>query len=284
MKIGFGARVQSIAKVYRTAGGGAVIPAVDWDLTSASYSGTNYTAVGGLGQCLVFNDDGTKLFIDNSANLLSGTLSTPYDLSTLGSLTTSSLAGTWGFSISRDGLHVYMGVNESGQVRYYTLSTAWDLSTADSGQLVQVASTTPLTYATANVYITNDGATFCTAYADKIYEYPLGTNYDLTTIDTGSVVTHTITTPISSYVGQFIIKSDGTQLIFADKINERAYLQDLSTPFDLSTATHNSSVALTGQISNGNVNSILVDSTLQKFWCSNRSNGTVFEYNMNVGA
>ncbi len=86
---------------------------------------------------MAFNSDGTKYFInDNSADkIYLYTLSTAYDLSTKGFKTEvlfyrSDITATTDFELNSDGTKLFVLDNHNKSLDEYTLSTAYDLTTA----------------------------------------------------------------------------------------------------------------------------------------------------------
>lgn len=86
-----------------------------------------------------FNNDGTKVFTFIKEIIKVSTLSTPYDLSTAGSWSTSldlsaSFSFGWSFEFGRNGkqLVVLSGSTGTALVTEYNLSTAYDPSTASA--------------------------------------------------------------------------------------------------------------------------------------------------------
>jgi hypothetical protein len=120
--------------------------------------------------------------------------------------------------------------------REFTLSTAWDLSTATNTHGF-------LSYAQRKHFAPNaTGTTF--TYTDSsaggVTVYNLSTAWDLSTISYGSAYTSGL--PLSSdNPDSLMYNSDGTQAFILCRSNAE-YIIDLSTPYDWSTASFNTSV------------------------------------------
>lgn len=110
-----------------------------WDLTSTVTESQLFSVAGqtALPAGVALSPDGTRMFVvgnDATDRVYSYTLGTPWSLATASYDTVSfSVAsqetGTTGFSVTPDGLSMYV-CGPTGAVYRYTLSTAWDLSTA----------------------------------------------------------------------------------------------------------------------------------------------------------
>ncbi|MDX3973312.1 YncE family protein [Shinella sp.] len=119
-----------------------------WDLSTASYSGQSLSisSQAGAAVAMAASADGTKLYVldQNSVTIYQYTLPTPWVL-TGASYASKSFApgsGPRGIALSADGAKLFvLGVSSPATVRRYSLSTAWDISTAsaDSGNTKNVA-------------------------------------------------------------------------------------------------------------------------------------------------
>jgi len=110
--------------------------ATAYTITSTDVASSNRTTqslTGGDQQGFRFNSDGTKLFVIHgngySSNLTEYTLSTAYDITTIGSATihtttASQVSDAHDFTFSHDGTKFYViGVNSSNVYEYSTVST-----------------------------------------------------------------------------------------------------------------------------------------------------------------
>jgi sugar lactone lactonase YvrE len=110
-----------------------------WDVSTATYASKSkdVSAQDTNPQSLAFSDDGTKMYILGSTNdrIFQYTLSSPWDVSTatyaskflsVASQENSPLA----MAFSSDGKKVLVAGSTNDTVYQYTLSTAWDISTA----------------------------------------------------------------------------------------------------------------------------------------------------------
>jgi len=206
-----------------------------------------------------FKPDGTKLFIVRASSVYQYTLSTPWLLSSANIaggtfLSTASVdTGCTGLFFKPDGTRMFIcgttsainattgsSVTGEDRVYQYSLSTAWDVTTAtllsgsrrfanaDAG--LPAAETTP-----AAIHFNSDGTQFFMLGStnDAVYQYSLSTAYDVST---------------STYVKQFSIatqetnptglgfNSTGTRMYVVGTTGDDVNEYRLSTAWDVATA------------------------------------------------
>ena len=156
-----------------------------YDISTATYDSVALSSVLSDPRSIVFNDDGTILYLLSDWALGVGeyTLSTAYDISTATYdsvvLDISSQVATGrGLLFNDDGTSLYISNTTDRKIYEYTLSTAYDISTAtyDSVALDTSAVTTTL----SGIIFNGDGTSLYTLGAN-IYEYTLSTAYDIST-------------------------------------------------------------------------------------------------------
>ena len=207
----------------------------------------NYSANETSGQLIFFKPDGTKMYVGGTASddIFAYTLSTAWDVTTA-SYSGENYAVTGGalnpYSIyfKSDGLKMYIAGQfvTPSRIRQYTLSTAWDISTAtyDSAFI----STDTQDADIRGVYFSSDG-TKCYAMgntADIVYQYTLGTAWDLSTSSYSSLSKDV--SDQSSVSSGISFKSDGTKMYVTNAFDSRVYQYTLSTAWNVSTATYDS--------------------------------------------
>lgn len=180
-----------------------------WDISTASYDSKSLSvsAQGTQGYSMYFRSDGLKFFwVDaGSDTVYQYTLSTAWDISTAsydsksfsGAAQDTIMRGVW---FKTDGTKMYLTGLSNDSIYQYTLSTAWDVSTAsyDSVSLDLSASLTSPTSPSFN----NEGTKFVVYNARVLHEYSLGTAWDISTASaTGASydTTSTIATSYSSF-------------------------------------------------------------------------------------
>ena len=192
--------------------------------------------------------DGTKFYVANGSGdgIYEYTMTTPFDLTTANYNDGHNLnvgSTTNAFTMSYDGTKVYSAKN-GAVVTQFTLSTAWDLSTAGSAT-THTFSPGP---AGGNMYynmsISPDGTKMYLggngSSQGHVWQFTLSSAHSITSesyaskvIDLGSYY------PSSSH-----INGDGTKIFLTNGSSIKEYT--LSTPYDLAT----SSLTDTGSISN----------------------------------
>jgi DNA-binding beta-propeller fold protein YncE len=106
----------------------------EWDITTASYVATKSGVSSPTG--LFFKPDGTKLFVtsDTSDTVTEYSLSTAFSLSSITGSQSFSVSSQdilpWGLYFNNSGTKMYIAGNSSDAIYFYSLSTAWDISTA----------------------------------------------------------------------------------------------------------------------------------------------------------
>ena len=218
-----------------------------FDLSTASYSGTSFDISSEESNpgAVAFSTDGTKMFILGNGN----DSVYEYDLSSGFDVSTASYSGTsvdissedsipLGLSFNDDGTKMFIMGSYNDSVFEYNLSTGFDLSTASySNTSFDVSSeSNGLTGLTFNGGGTKMFAVTGDSGGDDVYEYNLSTGFDLST---------------ASYSGQSFdvesgeptptgldFNSDGTKMFITGDENDNVYEYDLSTGFDLSTASY----------------------------------------------
>ena len=210
-----------------------------WNLSTASY--TRVFSVSGqtsVPRGIHFKTDGTKMFVSGSQNTLEYALSTAWNISTA-SYTQSgadvSPAYNAGLFFTSDGLTMYKGVwfGITTSIYKYTLSTAWDLSTATfsgAGEVQNEAGTTPF-----GVYLKPDGTKMWVVgnSTDTLYQYSTVLTTSTLDLSTGSVFEITPTSNIQ--VGLSNPAASGT-------VSQGTLLLDgvATSGYDLSVAAYDS--------------------------------------------
>lgn len=199
--------------------------------------------IGGAG--IAWNDDGTKMYwVDTSTGdeITEFNLSTPYDISTAvdanSSYTVTQDANPSGITFKPDGTQMYVSGNTNDTVYQYSLSTAWDVSTATYASKSVVAPETDSQ--AAGIRFNNDGTKLYIVGVgnDKVYELDCSTAYDVSTATYSSVFISVSLNPID-----IEFDDTGSKLFVTHYTTNRGiYEYNLTTPYDLSTAT------LTGKV------------------------------------
>jgi 6-phosphogluconolactonase (cycloisomerase 2 family) len=186
---------------------------------------------------MLFNNDGTVLYVvgSNGDDINEYTLSTPYDINTASfdsialdsAETQESSPGSMIFN--NDGTVLYVLGNSDGDIKEYTLSTPYDISTASFDSIVLDVSTQET--GPNSMLFNHDGTGLYVLgqSGEDINEYTLSTPYDISTASFDSIALSVSGQEI--YPTAMLFNHDSTRLYVAgydgDDINEYT----LGTPF-----------------------------------------------------
>ncbi|WP_440917535.1 autotransporter domain-containing protein [Candidatus Pelagibacter sp.] len=240
---------------------------------------------------LNFNNDGTKMYTlnANADAVIEYILTTPYDISTAIVNNTKDVNRGGDTQASQvvfnnDGTKMFI-VNHAGRksVDYYSLSTAFDVSTAtrDDDDEYFISGQEPRANTIA---FNNDGTRMFIAGAGgnnklhRIHEYSLSTGFDLS-----STVTHLNTEDLSSthsYIDGVTFNYDGTKMytIRGSEDDNKISQFKLTTPYDVSTRS------LEGTFDTSSVSAdsreVVFSNDGSKMFIIDDSNDKVHEFNL----
>lgn len=232
-------------------------PTSNWDLSYATYDGS------GVGEFrltpqttvitdLVFSTDGTKFYVLNSttATIYQYSMPTAFDIGaasydnkqrSISAQETSPKS----IAFSTDGTKMY-AVGSNSYVRYYTLSTPWDITTA-----TYVSFMNPVVDNDINgIHFKPDGTiVYLTGNQNnRVYSIALATAWDIfsfsTDINNNPVRNSFILTTQTSQPKKTILKPDGTKMYVTTLNAAFAYEYTLSTAWDISTAVYSTSASV----------------------------------------
>jgi sugar lactone lactonase YvrE len=195
-----------------------------------------------------FKTDGTEMYVigTSSDSVHQYTLSSAWNI--------SSATFTRSFSVnaqetnprevqfSSDGTKMFILGTTGGDVTYYNLSTAWDISSASHVSQFSVAAKEP---APQGLYFKPDGTEMYVVGAtepDNVHQYTLSTPWDLS-----GTVNFTRSFEINASVDTALgltFSSDGTKMFTIDSNGDKIALFTLSTPWDISSATTDTSYVM----------------------------------------
>jgi sugar lactone lactonase YvrE len=209
-----------------------------YDLTTASYDSVSFAVSGQEAgpQGVSFKPDGTKMYIVGSSDFVyQYTLSTAWVVSSASYDSVSFSAASEdtspsGMFFKPDGTKMFVTGEVSSTIYQYTLSTAWDLSTAsyDSVSFSVSGQDTGLN----GVFFNPDGLTmFASTYNnDSVYQYTLSTAWNVSTASYGSVSFSVNSQDASPTAVTF--SSDGTEMYILGDDNNSIfqYSTSIATP------------------------------------------------------
>ena len=230
---------------------------IEFDFNTLSYDDKeiDVSSEDGTPRGMSFSTDGTKMYMVGA----SGDNVYQYSLSTASDITTATYDSV-SFSISGqatapeeivfkpDGTMFFVSDDTGNAIDTYSLSTAWDISTASFTRTLSLTSGN--TGYTANLGLPNsiwfkpDGTKLYIADAgqDSIIQFSLSTAWEVSasSISYDSKVFNVNTAFGEANVESFIINDDGTKVIVSGSTVDKLVLLELSTAWDISTAAYNS--------------------------------------------
>lgn len=232
---------------------------------------------------VTFNDDGTKAYMvgTSSASVHQYNLSVAYDVSTgvfnqTKSVATEDSAPT-GVRFNTAGTKMYICGQTGAKIIEYTLSSAWDISTASYSTELAISSGVEtniqgveFNLAGTKMYVTGTGN-------DGVHEYDLGTAFLVST----GVFSQSL--DVSSYDivprGISFTNSDLNLLVAGDNDNS-VDMFVLSTAGDLSTAVYANSLSVNSTAPG--ISGVIGVSAQSKMFVTDVTNQRINEYAVNV--
>lgn len=184
-----------------------------------------------------FKPDGTKFYMAGATNdeIYQYALSTEWDLSSASyetKFTTSDVGG--GLAFKPDGTKAFWLDSSTDSIEEYALSTAWDISSATFTQDYDLSTegTSP-----GAVAFKTDGTKFYIRNGtdDTVDEYDLSTAWDVSSASFSQALD---VSGSSTSFSQIQFKPDGTRMFFVDAVTGGVDEYELSTAWDISTATY----------------------------------------------
>ena len=233
---------------------GPVGPSNPWDLnylvTSAA---STFTLQTGAWNGITFKPDGTKFYVVNQTTdvIRAYDLSSAWDVSTASLTQTLSVAGrentVQDVFFKPDGTKVFIVGSFDDEVNEYALSTAWDISTASHTTFKNIAAQDNNM---TGLYLKPDGTKMYTVgiQYDRVHEYNLSTAWDVSTASYSQFfsVASEDATPQAIF-----FRDDGTRMFVLGGTGDDINQYDLSTAWDISTASYSMDTASLGSAPTG---------------------------------
>lgn len=220
------------------AGGNSVAGNVAWpDISTASFVRFDAVVAQNDVRGVFFKPDGTKIYTcENGDYVRQATLSTAWDISTHGTADYSMLTDqthNWnpsGLFIGNDGTELY--VTEIGNGDYvvqYTMSTAWDLSTASYTRKFDLSTQEAFV---RGLCFSEDGTLmFINGINSDINKYTLSTAWDISTASY-SQTSSSYNSLTTAALGMFM-KPDGTRFYLVDNLSDKIHQWNMTTAYDI---------------------------------------------------
>ena len=181
-----------------------------------------------------------------------------------------------GLAFKPDGSQLYVVGRTSGKVFQYSLSTAFDITTASVSRSFDVS---PQANSATGLAFKPDGSQLYVVglVSDEVFQYGLSTAFDIST---------------ASFSQSFSVRSqdavptglafnlDGSQLYVVGEENVNVYQYGLSTAFDVSTATFSQSFDVSSQDATPEGLTLKPDGS--KLYVVGSSNENVYQYSLST--
>jgi hypothetical protein len=253
-------------------------------ITSWLYSGTNFSIAGqeATPAGLFIGSAGTKMYVNGASgdDVNEYTLSTAWDITTATFVTVFSTSAQDSapndIFFKPNGLSMFIMGNTTDTVYQYTLSTAWDVSTASYASksfsvTTQEATPTGLWFKSDGTIMYVIGTT-----TDTVFQYALGTAWDVSTASYGSIFFS-----VAAQEGtpqQINLSADGLKMWVLGQTGDDIWEYTLGTAWNVSTATivNNFYVGFQDTAPSG----MFIDSSAaNRVYIVGQTNDTVFQYN-----
>jgi DNA-binding beta-propeller fold protein YncE len=148
-----------------------------------------------------------------------------------------------GLHFKPDGTKMFVVGNDNDQVIEYSLSSAWDISTASYVQVKSVSSQGP---EPRGLFFKPDGTKMYTIDStnDRVYEYSLSTAWDISTL---SFVRNFSISGQESTPEDLFFRDDGLKMYITGQSGDEVNEYDLSVAWDISTLSFVQNFSLSGQ-------------------------------------
>ena len=272
--------------------GGTETTNVEFSLSGAAYDNSSFSVAsqaGGNARDVFFKTDGTKFYVLDTVDdkIWQYALSTAWDLSTASyeskffdvSPQETAPRGMW---IKPDGTKLYVvGSDSTGdELEQYSLSTAWDISTASYDSVNFDFGTQD--DAPNGIYFKSDGTKLWMAGQTNtsIYQYSLSTAWDVSTVSYDSKSLD-VSGTVSVLTDVFLI-DNGTRLVVGGSTADTLFQYDLSTAYDVSTGAYNS-VSLDVSAQETSPQGWYIKSDSSKLYLIGTAQEKVFQYSTSAG-
>lgn len=242
---------------------------------------------------MAFGDSGTKFYMIGASGdaVIQYTLSTAYDVSTRGTIQSyyrvnNEETSPDDVTFNDTGTRMYVLGGNGDDVTQYTLSTAWDVSSAGSPVVWDTRTAIENLLGATNgdrltgMAFNNDGSKVFVIdrRSDDIFEFNLSSNYDISTV---SAVIDNIPISGEGNARSISFNADGTEIYIIGNAGDDVTTFSLSTGFDLSTLTGTSvSVALT---EDDTPQALLLNDDGTTFYVAGSINDQINEYTLSTG-
>ena len=234
---------------------------------------------------LTFNNNGTKMYIAGGTDTIyQYSLSTAFDLSTASYDSISFSVTPQGYdptdiTFNTDGAKMYVLDFATSTIYQYSLSTAFDLSTA-SYDNVSFSVTSQESSPHGLTFNNNGTKMFMIGSTDSVYQYTLSTAYDISSASYDNVSFSV--TPQSYDPTDITFNTDGTKMYIVGRDTDTIYQYSLSTAFDLSTTSYDS-IGFSVASQEATPTDITFNADGTKMYMVGNTGDSVYQYSLSTG-
>lgn len=242
---------------------------------------------------MTFGDSGNKVYLIGQQGdwVCQFPLSTAYDYSTRGAMESSIRVNTeeatpQDVEFNDDGTRMYIVGNSGDDITEYSLSTAWDVSTATFTDVFDARTAIENLLGATNgdlltgMAFNNNGSKLyvCDRRSDDVFEFDLSTNYDVSTA--GAVVNNMVISGENN-VRDISFNDDGSELYVIGNSGDDVNVFPLSTAYDLSSVGSSTNHTLPTSV-DGTPQAILIDNAGTTFYVAGSGDDEVKEYTLST--
>ncbi len=255
-----------------------------FDVSSFVFSGDSLdiSAETDNARATTWNPDGSRIFVTGreSENVVSYDVNEPWNLTTATLHSDFSLGDDFGDSSGMSVAHGLfirddgdmMWVFNRTEIRAYDLSVAWDLGTASFSQYLDLSEVVQRGH---DFDFKNDGTVLIIddRNAQAVHQYELETPWDIAT------ASHVFTLDISDVeqeVRGLEMILDGSVMLLLDTVRMEVLQYDLSSPYEISTASLSSILDVSAQ--SGDPRGLSISTDLSRIYITGRDNEAVYMY------
>lgn len=185
----------------------------------------------------------------------------------------------YGLSFSSDGTKMYVAPSSNDDVFQYSLSTAWDVSTASyDSKSYDLSGETSLPVA---IFFSSDGTKLFVLdnSNDRVHQHVLTTAWDISTTQ-ASLVNKYIGSEDTVPRGLFF-KPDGYKMYMSGNTNNKIYQYSVVTPWQISSLSYDSkSFDVSSEI--GSVRGVFFKSDGTKMYVGDSTADAIFQYSLST--
>jgi sugar lactone lactonase YvrE len=199
---------------------------------------------------------------------------TGWNYSGLSKSVTAEETSPSGLFLSPDGLNMYVNGSTGDDVNQYTLSTAWDVSTAT---FVRLFSTSAQDSAPNDIFFKPDGLSmFIMGQTnDTVFQYTLSSAFDISTATYASK-SFSVAAQESTPAGLWF-KPDGTIMYVVGSGSDTVFQYNLGTAWDVSTASY-ASISFSGASQEGIPNQVNLSADGLTMWILGTTGDDISQY------